>query len=118
MVVIAAAARDLPTFWVAANLGGLCLGSSQSAARALVGYLSPADRRAEFFGLWGLSVKLSSILGPVTYGALVWLTQGSHRAAFLATGVYFAVGLALLAGVDVARGRQAAAGREPDEQMG
>jgi hypothetical protein len=32
--------------------------------------------------------------------------------------VYFAVGLALLAGVDVARGRQAAAGREPDEQMG
>ena len=110
MVVIAAAARDLPTFWVAANVGGLCLGSSQSAARALVGYLSPADRRAEFFGLWGLSVKLSSILGPVTYGALVWLTQGEHRVAFLATGIYFVIGLALLAGVDVARGRQAAAG--------
>ena len=110
MVVIAATARDVPTFWLAAHLGGLCLGSSQSAARALVGYLSPADRRAEFFGLWGLSVKLSSILGPVTYGALVWLTHGEHRTAFLATGLYFAAGLALLAGVDVARGRQAAIG--------
>ena len=107
MVVVAAAARDVPTFWVAANLGGLCLGSSQSAARALVGYLSPGDRRAEFFGLWGLSVKLSAILGPVTYGALVWLSQGAHRTAFLATGLFFVAGLAMLGGVNVARGRQA-----------
>ena len=108
MVVVAAAAGDLPTFWVAANIGGLCLGASQSAARALVGYLSPSERRAEFFGLWGLSVKLSAILGPVTYGVLVWLTQGEHRLAFLATGVYFVIGLALLAGVDIARGKKAA----------
>ena len=108
MVVLAASAQGASMFWVAANLAGICLGSSQSAARALVGYLSPGDRRAEFFGLWGLSVKLSSILGPVTYGALVWLSPGAHRTAILATGVYFVVGLVLLAGIDVVRGRQAA----------
>src|SRR5499427_1253995 len=97
-------------FWVAANLAGLCLGSSQSAGRALVGYLSPADRRAEFFGLWGLAVKLSSILGPITYGTVTWATHGNHRLAMLATGAFFAAGLVLLARIDVARGRLAATG--------
>ena len=94
-------------FWAAANLAGLCLGASQSAGRALVGYLSPADRRAEFFGLWGLAVKLSSILGPLTYGLVSWLSDGDHRLAILITGSYFLVGLALLAGVNARRGRRA-----------
>jgi UMF1 family MFS transporter len=95
-------------FWVAANLAGFCLGSSQSAGRALVGYLSPLDRRAEFFGLWGLAVKLASILGPITYGAVTWITGGNHRLAMLATGGFFVVGLLILAGIDVPRGRRAA----------
>ena len=107
-VVLAAASHSPATFWLAAQLAGLCLGSSQSAGRALVGYLSPPERQGEFFGLWGMSVKLSSILGPVTYGSIVALTGGEHRIAFLVTGVYFLAGLALLAGVNVARGRAAA----------
>jgi UMF1 family MFS transporter len=107
-VVIAWWATDRGTFWVAANLAGLCLGASQSAGRALVGYLSPRDRRAEFFGLWGLAVKLSSILGPVTYGVTNWLSRGDHRLAMLITGVYFVAGLAVLVGVDPRRGRRAA----------
>ncbi len=95
-------------FWVAANLAGLSLGASQSAARALVGYLSPEARRAEFFGLWGFAVKLSAIIGPMCYGLVSWLSQGDHRLAILVTGAFFVAGLALLAGVDVPRGRQAA----------
>ena len=106
--VIAAFAQTPAMFWLAAHIAGLCLGSSQSAGRALVGYLSPEDRHGEFFGLWGLSVKLSSILGPLTYGVVVWVTAGEHRLAFALTGVYFLVGLALLGGVDVGRGRRAA----------
>jgi len=95
-------------FWVAANLAGLCMGASQSAGRALVGYLSPEARRAEFFGLWGLAVKLSSILGPMTYGAISWISGGNHRQAMLFTGVFFVAGLLLLAAVNVRRGRAAA----------
>ncbi|MCW5625338.1 MAG: MFS transporter [Burkholderiales bacterium] len=95
-------------FWVVANLAGLCLGASQSAGRALVGYLSPERRRGEFFGLWGLAVKLSSILGPLTYGLVSWVTGGDHRLAMLLTGGFFIGGLILLIGVDVERGRQAA----------
>jgi len=108
--LLAWAASGPALFWVAANLAGLCLGSSQSAGRALVGYLSPEDRHAEFFGLWGLAVKLSSILGPITYGAVTWISNGNHRLAMLATGGFFVAGLAILAGIDVRRGRLAATG--------
>ncbi|MCX8018686.1 MAG: MFS transporter, partial [Rhodocyclaceae bacterium] len=74
-----------------------------------VGLFAPERRHAEFFGLWGLAVKLSSILGPLTYGAVTWLSGGDHRLAILVTGGYFVVGLVILAGIDVERGRRAAA---------
>jgi UMF1 family MFS transporter len=108
MVVIAWASRTPAGFWLAANIAGVCLGASQSAGRALVGYLSPASRRAEFFGLWGFAVKLASILGPVTYGLVTWLTGSDHRLAMLVTGVFFLLGLGVLAGIDVRRGRRTA----------
>ena len=107
-VLILWMADTRPLFWIAANLAGLCLGASQSAGRALVGYLSPTARRAEFFGLWGLATNLSSILGPLTYGAVSWMSQGNHRLAMLITGVFFMVGLLLLKGIDAHRGRRAA----------
>ncbi len=107
-ILLAWAAREPTLFWVAANLAGLCLGSSQSASRALVGVLAPRSRTAEFFGLWGMAVKLASVAGPLTYGAATWLTGGNHRQSLLVTGSYFVIGLILLSGVDAARGRQAA----------
>jgi UMF1 family MFS transporter len=108
MIGIAFLSTSEGTFWIAANLAGLCMGSSQAAGRALVGYLAPPARTAEFFGLWGLAVKAASIFGPLTYGAVTWAFGGNHRLAILATGVYFVIGLALLKSVDVERGREAA----------
>jgi UMF1 family MFS transporter len=110
MVVIAYSSTGRMGFWVAANIAGICLGASQSAGRALVGYLAPADRHAEFFGLWGLAVKLASILGPLTYGAVTWLTANDHRTAMLITGLFFVLGLVVLKSVDPERGRRAATG--------
>jgi UMF1 family MFS transporter len=107
MVLIAYSSTGQTGFWIAANIAGVCLGASQSAGRALVGYLTPADRHAEFFGLWGLAVKLASILGPLSYGAVTWLTDNDHRAAMLITGTFFVLGLAVLASVDPDRGRRA-----------
>ena len=108
MVALAYTAVEPSRFWLAANLAGLCLGASQSAGRAFIGYLSPNAHRAEFFGLWGLAVKLSSILGPMTYGAAAWASGGDHRLAMLFTGGYFLIGLGVLLGIDVRRGRKAA----------
>jgi UMF1 family MFS transporter len=101
-------AEGAAVFWIGANLVGICLGASQSAGRALVGYLSPERHVGEFFGLWGLAVKLSSIVGPVTYGLVSWLSGGDHRLAILMTGTFFIVGLALLLTINVQRGRAAA----------
>jgi UMF1 family MFS transporter len=108
MVVIAGSSQTPFSFWVAANLAGLCMGSSQAAGRAVVGYLAPPARLAEFFGLWGLAVKAASIFGPLTYGAVTWIFAGNHRLGIFATGVYFVIGLALLWRIDMERGRRAA----------
>lgn len=108
MVLLAWAAPDETLFWIAANLAGLCMGASQSAARAMVGLLAPPAQQAEFFGLWGLAVKLASILGPLTYGAASWISAGDHRRALLVTGSFFVAGLLALRGVEAGRGWRAA----------
>lgn len=108
MIALAYVAEGATLFWVAANLAGLCMGSSQAAGRAIVGYLSPPARTAEFFGLWGLAVKTASIFGPLTYGAVTWIFEGNHRLGILAVGAYFVIGILLLVGIDLERGRRAA----------
>jgi UMF1 family MFS transporter len=119
MVLIAYAAVTVTVFWLAAALAGLCMGTSQSAGRAMVGALAPARRSAEFYALWTFSVQLAAVVGPLTYGLVTWLTHGNHRLAILVTGVFFVGGLALLKRVDLANGvaeRLAADGRStPDE---
>ena len=106
MTVVAYYSTTAAMFWVAANLAGLCMGSSQSAGRALVAYLSPPSRSAEFFGLWGFATRLAAILGPLTYGVVTWVTGGNHRLAILLTGAFFVVSLVVLAFVDERRGRE------------
>jgi UMF1 family MFS transporter len=108
MVVMAGLAETSTMFWAAANLAGLCMGSAQAAGRAVVGYLAPPARLAEFYGLWGLAVKAASIFGPLTYGAVTWIFAGNHRLGIFATGIYFVIGLLLLRKIDVERGRAAA----------
>ena len=112
MTVVAYFARTPAMFWLAANIAGLCMGSSQSAGRALVAYLSPPERCGEFFGLWGVAVRLAAILGPLTYGAVTWLTEGNHRLAILLTGAFFVASLVVLGAVDERRGRTQVAGAD------
>jgi MFS transporter, UMF1 family len=108
MIVMAWFATSPGLFWVAAVLAGVCMGSSQSAGRALAAAFAPPARLAEFFGLWTFAVRLSAVVGPLTYGLVTWLTDGNHRLAILSTGVFFVIGLVLLRKIDVARGTLAA----------
>jgi UMF1 family MFS transporter len=110
MTLLAGMAEGPALFWVAAVVAGLCMGSSQSAGRALAGVLAPEARRAEFYGLWTFAVRLSAILGPLTYGLVNFLAAGNHRLAIVSTGLFFVAGLLLLIPVNVARGRAAAQG--------
>ena len=108
MIVIAALATTKGVFWGAAVIAGLCMGSSQSAGRALAGLLAPPARLAEFFGLWAFATRLAAILGPVTYGLVTWATAGNHRVAIVSTAVFFVLGLLLLRPIDVQRGAREA----------
>jgi UMF1 family MFS transporter len=103
--VIAAITTTKGGFWYAASIAGLCMGSSQSAGRAMAGMFAPQRQLAEFYGLWTFAVRLASIIGPLGYGAITWATGGDQRTAILSTAVLFVVGLVLLQPVNVARGR-------------
>lgn len=104
MVALAALGTSVELFWLAAAIAGLCMGSSQSCGRAIVGAMAPAARMAEFFGLWTLAVRVAAIIGPITYGLVTWLTDGNHRLAIATTGLFFVGALMVLRGIDVARG--------------
>ena len=108
MCVLAALTQTAALFWVAAVIAGLCMGSSQSAGRALAGLLAPPRQLAEFFGLFTFATRLSAIVGPVTYGLVTWATAGNHRLAIVSTIVFFIAGLVLLRQVNVERGAQRA----------
>jgi UMF1 family MFS transporter len=105
---IAALSTDKATFWWAAGIAGFCMGSSQSAGRAMAGLMVPPHRLGEFFGLWTFAIRLASILGPLTYGLITWLSDGNQRLAIGSTSVLFVLGLVLLMPVNVERGRLAA----------
>ena len=107
MVLLAWSAQGPMPFWIAANIAGLCLGASQSAARAgrLARAREPAWRVLRSLGAGGQAVFDT---GAVDLWRSGWISGGDHRLAILATGSYFVVGLALLAGIDAGRGRRAA----------
>jgi UMF1 family MFS transporter len=108
MTVLAVLATGPGLFWVAALIAGLCMGSSQSAGRAMAGLFAPADRRGEFFGLWTFATRASAVVGPLTFGLITWLTGGNQRLAMGCTTAFFVGGLLLLAKVNIARGERAA----------
>jgi MFS transporter, UMF1 family len=105
--LIAAATTTKGGFWYAAAIAGWCMGSSQSAGRAMAGMFSPQAQLGEFYGLWSFATRLAAIVGLLLYGAVTWVTGGNHRIAILSTAVLFVIGLVVLAKVNVERGRAA-----------
>ncbi|MFK8050077.1 MAG: MFS transporter [Halioglobus sp.] len=93
--------------WLAGNLMGLAMGATQAGGRALIGQLTPVERSAEFFGLWGFASRAAAIIGPLSYGVISYFSNGDHRMAMLSTAAFFLVGLVLLFTVDEKRGVEA-----------
>ena len=80
----------------------LVLGGPQAVSRAIMATLSPREHAAEFFGFYNVSGKAASFLGPVLFGAVIFLTE-SARAAAGSLLVFFIAGLILLWRVDLPR---------------
>ena len=106
--VLAALTTTKGGFWWAAVLAGACMGSSQSAGRAMAGMFAPRAQVAEFYGLWAFATRLASIIGPLLFGAITWATGGNQRIAIVSTAILFVLGLVTLLPINVARGHAAA----------
>lgn len=90
-------------FYAAACALGLFIGPAQAASRSLMARLAPESMKAEMFGLYALSGKVTAFIGPAVVG---WTTlaAGSQRAGMATILVFFLVGLALLLPVRVPAG--------------
>ncbi|MFN9787704.1 MAG: MFS transporter [Planctomycetia bacterium] len=94
--------EDADDFMLLALLVGLVQGGAQALSRSLYASLVPADRQAEYFGLFATLEKFAGILGPLGFALLP-----STDAALLSVVGFFVLGGVLLAFVDVERGRAA-----------
>jgi UMF1 family MFS transporter len=88
-------------FLALAVVAGTGLGVVQAASRALMTALIPAGKEAELFGFYAFCGKSSSVLGPLVFGGVSFALGGNQRAAVLAVGLFFLVGLVLLQRVAV-----------------
>jgi len=107
VTITAGLTRSIAVFWVAGIVLGIMVGPNQSASRSLLARMVPEQKQGEFFGFYAFSGKLSSVLGPLTYGLVLGATE-SHRAAVGSVTAFFVVGLLLLLTVDEREGMAAA----------
>jgi len=85
-----------PGFFVVAVVAGFGLGAVQAASRAMMAALIPKGKEAEMFGFYAFCGKSSSVMGPMVFGMVSYTLAGNQRAAVLAVGAFFLVGLVLL----------------------
>jgi UMF1 family MFS transporter len=77
---------------------GAAGGPLQAASRTLLIRLAPKDRVAQYFGLFALTGKVTSFVGPLLIGAITAVTA-SQKAGMAVLVLFFVAGLALLARV-------------------
>jgi UMF1 family MFS transporter len=81
---------------------GCCIGAVgaplQAASRSLLIRMAPKDRIAQYFGLFALTGKVTSFVGPLLIGVVTSVTE-SQKAGMAMLVLFFVMGLALLARV-------------------
>ena len=85
---------------------GLVMGGSQALARSIFAYMTPESRSFEFFGFFGVSIRVSTVLGPLIYGWLAF--QYDARVGVLSLAVLVLLGALLFITIDVEEGRRVA----------
>jgi UMF1 family MFS transporter len=77
---------------------GMAGGPLQAASRSLLVRMAPKDRVAQYFGLFALTGKVTSFVGPLLVGAITAITA-SQKAGMAVLVLFFVAGLALLSRV-------------------
>jgi MFS transporter, UMF1 family len=89
------AAASEKAYLVLGSLIGAAGGPLQAAARTLLIRLAPKDRIAQYFGLFALTGKVTSFIGPLLIGAVTAATA-SQKAGMSVLVIFFVTGMALL----------------------
>lgn len=100
--------------WVMSAVIGVVLGGSQALSRSLFSRMIPTGREASFFGLYEISERGTSWLGPLVFSIVVANT-GSYRQAILSLIVFFILGMVILALTDTDRAVHEAGNALPEE---
>lgn len=98
MTVVVLFSPDKTTFFITAVVLSIFFGPVQASSRTLMARISPPDARNEMFGLFAVTGKAISFLGPLTVG---WAAAafGSQRWGMATVLAFFVIGLVLLRGV-------------------
>ncbi len=82
---------------------GFVLGGSQALSRSLFSILIPKGKETEYFGIYEISERGTSWIGPLLFGLSLQYT-GSYKFAVLSLAILFVIGLMLLYKVDFKKG--------------
>jgi UMF1 family MFS transporter len=99
--------RTATHFLALALLVGMVQGGTQALSRSLFASMVPPHKSGEFFGFYSVFEKFANIFGPLLFTITIAIS-GSARWAILSVIVFFVVGAALLARVNVAEGQRVA----------
>ena len=102
--------QTMTQFWFMAALTALVMGGTQSVSRTIMGLMTPEFRTGEFFGFFNLSGKAFSMLGPILFTEILNRTE-SPNWAIISLLVFFVVGWAIIAPLNIARGHAQSAAR-------
>lgn len=100
--------------WAMAVVIAVVLGGSQALSRSLFSLMIPAGREASFFGLYELSDRGISWLGPLLFGVIAAATN-SYRQALLSLIVFFMLNIIILYFTDTDRAIHEAGNLLPEE---
>src|SRR5918911_1309360 len=100
--------------WVMAGLIAIVLGGSQALSRSLFSRMIPKGRESSFFGLYEVSERCTSWLGPLVFSIVVAST-GSYRQALLSLIFFFVAGMVVLFFTDTDRAGHEAGNALPEE---
>ncbi len=103
--------RTPAEFFMLGWMVGSVQGGTQALSRGVYAAMLPKAKSGEFFGIYGLAEKFAGVLGPLLYG-LVGTWTGSPRSSIFSLVLFFIIGIALFARVDVRAGRAEAAQEE------
>jgi len=91
-------AQTTTQFWIAGLTMSIFFGPVQAASRTFMAHLAPAKMRGEMFGLYAVTGKITSFMGPFAVGAVTALA-GSQRIGMATILVFLVGGLILLQSV-------------------